>query len=69
MMAMTGSRFMSLADVAREAGVSVSSVRHWVRLKKLRSARPGRRRVVARDDFERFMRGELTPDAERRPSP
>jgi excisionase family DNA binding protein len=59
---------MLIAEVAREARVSVSSVRHWLRTGKLNSVRPARRRLIARDEFERFMKGleEAAQQAKRR---
>jgi len=50
-------RFVLVAEVAREARVSVSSVRHWLRTGRLVSIRPGRRRLVPREEFERFVEG------------
>jgi excisionase family DNA binding protein len=54
-------RFMLLIEVARDARASISSVRHWLRTGRLQSVRPGRRRLVRRQDFERFM-AELGSD-------
>jgi excisionase family DNA binding protein len=48
-------RFLTLEECATEARVSRSSVRHWLRTGKLRSVRPGRRRLVERSEFERFL--------------
>jgi excisionase family DNA binding protein len=48
-------RFMLVEEVAREARVSLSTVHHWLRTGRLRSVRPGRRRMIARADFERFV--------------
>jgi excisionase family DNA binding protein len=48
-------RFLTLEECAAEARVSPSSVRHWLRMGKLRSVRPGRRRLVERAEFERFL--------------
>jgi excisionase family DNA binding protein len=48
-------RYMLIDEVAREARVSLSSVRHWLRTSKLKSVRPGRRRLVERSEFERFL--------------
>ena len=55
-------RFMLLSEVARDARASISSVRHWLRIGRLPSVRPGRRRLVRREDFERFM-AELSTGA------
>jgi len=54
-------RFMLLSEVARDARASISTVRHWLRTGRLPSVRPGRRRLVRRQDFERFM-AELDSD-------
>jgi excisionase family DNA binding protein len=62
-------RFMLLIEVARDARASISTVRHWLRTKRLPSIRPGRRRLVRRQDFERFMAelgSDLDPDRRRR---
>jgi excisionase family DNA binding protein len=48
-------RYMLLSEVAAEARVSLSSVRHWLRTGKLPSVRPGRRRLIRRADFEEFL--------------
>jgi len=40
------------ADLAR---VSVETVRHWLKGGKLRSVRPGRRRLIRRRDLEVFL--------------
>jgi excisionase family DNA binding protein len=50
-------RYMLVDEVAREARVSLSSVRHWLRTGKLASVRPGRRRLIRRSDFDRFIDG------------
>jgi excisionase family DNA binding protein len=44
-----------LSEVAAEARVSVSTVRHWIRVGKLRAVRPGRRRMVRRVDLDAFL--------------
>jgi excisionase family DNA binding protein len=48
-------RFMLVEEVAQEARVSLSTVHHWLRTGRLKSVRPGRRRMVARSDFEKFV--------------
>jgi excisionase family DNA binding protein len=48
-------RFMLLEEVADEARVSLSTVHHWLRTGRLKSTRPGKRRLVAREEFERFV--------------
>jgi excisionase family DNA binding protein len=47
--------FLLLDEVARECRASVASVRYWIASGRLRSVRPGRRRLVSRDDLERFI--------------
>ncbi len=44
-----------LTDVARICLASISTVRHWVALGKLKSIKPGRRRLVLRQDLEAFL--------------
>jgi excisionase family DNA binding protein len=56
---------MLVEEVAREARVSLSTVHHWLRTGRLRSTRPGKRRLVARKDFERFVEA-LPSESERR---
>jgi excisionase family DNA binding protein len=46
---------LQLIEVARLARVSVSSVRHWIKSGRLASIRPGKRRLVRRAEFERFL--------------
>jgi len=50
------SDLLRLEDVAQLARVSVSTVRHWIKTGRLASLRPGRRRLVQRSEFERFLR-------------
>jgi len=47
--------FLYLDEVARECRTSVSTVRHWIAVGRLRSVRPGRRLLVTRDDLESFI--------------
>jgi excisionase family DNA binding protein len=47
--------FQLLDEVARECRASVASVRYWIASGRLRSVRPGRRRLVSREDLERFI--------------
>jgi excisionase family DNA binding protein len=49
------SEYLFLEEVASEARVAVSTVRHWVGTGKLASIRPGRRRLVRRCDLEAFF--------------
>jgi excisionase family DNA binding protein len=51
----TVGEFLQLDEVADIARVSVSTVRHWIKAGRLPSLRPGRRRLVRREDFERFL--------------
>ncbi len=44
-----------LDDVGRICLASVSTVRHWVATKRLRTIKPGRRRLVLRADLEEFL--------------
>jgi excisionase family DNA binding protein len=44
-----------LTEVATEARVSVSTVRHWISIGKLPTVRPGRRRMVRRADLDALL--------------
>ncbi len=54
-----------LPEVAAVARVSVSTVRQWIATGRLRSSRPGRRRIVRRDELERFLARDITVEASR----
>jgi excisionase family DNA binding protein len=47
--------FLRIPDVAREAGVSVHTVRRWIWTGRLTSYRPGRHRLIRRADLEAFL--------------
>jgi excisionase family DNA binding protein len=49
------SPFLLLTECAAHARVPVSTIRHWIAIGKFASVRPGRRRLVRRDDFEAFL--------------
>ena len=48
-------RFLLIDEVAREARVSESTVRHWLRTGRLSSTKLGKRRVIPRDAFEAMV--------------
>lgn len=50
-----GVRFLRVDEVAAEARVSRSTVRHWLRVGRLRSVKLGKHRVVPRTAFERMI--------------
>jgi excisionase family DNA binding protein len=47
--------YLLLSEVAQIARTSVDSVRGWVRSGRLRSVKPGRRRLIRREELERFL--------------
>jgi excisionase family DNA binding protein len=47
--------YLLLSEVAQIARTSVDSVRGWVRSGRLRSVKPGRRRLIRREDLEQFL--------------
>ncbi len=51
----TDGELLQLEEVAKLARVSVSTVRHWIKTGRLASIRPGRRRLVWRDELTRFL--------------
>lgn len=48
-------RFLTLPEVAKEARVSLSTVRHWILTGALASTKLGRHRRVARTAFEAWI--------------
>ena len=48
-------RFLRVDEVADEARVSRSTVRHWLGVRRLESVNVGKRRVVPREAFERLI--------------
>ena len=59
----TDHELLQLEEVARLARVSVSSVRHWIKVGRLQSVRPGRRRLVRRADLDTFLGGDISATA------
>jgi len=47
--------YLLLSEVAQIARTSVDSVRGWVRSGRLHSVKPGRRRLIRREELERFL--------------
>jgi len=54
--------FMFISEVAQECRAPVGSVREWLRKGRLRSFRLGRRRMVRREDLERFLASAIAGD-------
>lgn len=50
-------RFLTLPEIAHEARVSLSTVRHWIHTGALASTKLGRHRRVARTTFEAWIAG------------
>jgi len=50
-------RLMTVADVARYAGVKTATVRGWLRAGKLPSVRAGRQWRMRRAELDRFLAG------------
>jgi excisionase family DNA binding protein len=57
-----------LEEVARECRAPLASVRHWIASGRLRSIRPGRRRLVRREDLDRFLAAGETGGGLTRPA-
>lgn len=47
--------YLLLSEVAEIARTSIDSVRGWLRSGRLPSVKPGRRRLVRREELERFL--------------
>jgi excisionase family DNA binding protein len=50
------SDFLHVEEIARVCRAPKSSVRHWISTGKLPSIKPGERRLVRRQDLDRFLR-------------
>jgi excisionase family DNA binding protein len=50
------SDFLFVEEVARMCRTPASSVRYWLCTGRLASVKPGKRRLIRRDDLERFLR-------------
>lgn len=55
---MPESQLLLIEEVAQICRTSPSTVRLWIRAGRLRSLRPGRRRLIAAADLERFLRSK-----------
>ena len=53
-----GGDVLTLEEVAEMTRAPLSTVRFWARTGRLRSYRPGRRRLVFRIDLLKFIRGD-----------
>lgn len=58
---MLSSDWLFLDDVAREVRVPVETVRYWIKTGKLASSRPGRRRMVLRQDLDALLASSHRP--------
>jgi excisionase family DNA binding protein len=54
-------RFLRVDEVAQEARVSLSTVRHWLRVGRLGSVKLGKHRVVPREAFEQMITSGWSP--------
>lgn len=52
---MHSQQYLLLDEVAQQARVSLDTVRYWIRIGKLESVRPGRRRMVAAETLRAFL--------------
>ena len=53
--------FLLVEEISAECRAPQTTVRHWLRTGRLASIRLGRRRLVRREDFERFLRDAGLP--------
>ena len=53
---MTTEQLFLVEEVAAICRVPISTVRHWILIGKLKSIRPGRRRLVRQSDLEEFLK-------------
>jgi len=55
-------RFLTIQECADEARTSRSTIHDWLR-RGLKSIRPGRKRLIPRDAFERFLKGDAAGES------
>jgi len=60
--------YLTAQAVADRLGVSIHTVRYWLRIGTLPSVRPGRWRLVREVDLERFLRRNARGESKRRRS-
>ena len=51
-----------LSEVADRTRTTIGTVRHWIRTGRLKTLKPGRRRLVPARELERFLRSTATED-------
>ncbi len=57
--------YLLVEEVAEHGRTSVATVRKWLSTGKLKSSRPGRRRLVRRADLEAFLMSSPTKEPSR----
>jgi excisionase family DNA binding protein len=56
--------WLTVEDIANDLGVSIETVRNWIRRKKLTAYRVGRDYRIKRADYDRFLEERRTTDDE-----
>lgn len=59
------SQWLTVEFIARDLQVSETTVRNWIREKKLRGAKFGRDYRVRRDHYEEFIKRQFEDDKEK----
>lgn len=57
--------WLSVDDIAEELHVSVSTVRSWIRNKRLKAVRIGRDYRIKRVDYDKFLEERTTTDEDK----
>ena len=65
---MTTPRFLLIDEAAAIARTSPNTIRYWIQSGRLRSARPGRRRLIAERDLLALLNDDAAPGTRRRES-
>ena len=68
-MTISESEFLYVDEIARICRAPKSSVRHWLRTGKLASIRPGKRRLIHRQDLAEFIAAGARGPVARRGEP
>jgi len=56
--------WLTVEEIATDLRVHVSTVRDWIKQKKLKAGKFGRDYRIRREDYQEFIRKHLFPDTE-----
>lgn len=54
-------RLLTVSDIFQEYGIQSSLIYHWIRFRKFRILKIGKKILIARADFEEFLSAHSIP--------